>query len=162
LAAAIGAAAIGGWQEGAILLSLFSLSNALQFFALQRTRREIRALMRLKPEVAVVVRESGEAKGSASELALGERVRVRPGERVPADGEVLEGESEVDESAMTGEAAPVSKAPGSAVFAGTINGPGSMDFRVTRRSSETRLARIIELVEKARAERAPTQRFIDQ
>ncbi|MBI5838309.1 MAG: heavy metal translocating P-type ATPase [Candidatus Eisenbacteria bacterium] len=162
LLAAAGAASINRLQEGAMLLMLFSLSNTLQFFALERTRNAIRALMRLRPEVACVVRDGREESVPAGELAPGDRVRVRPGERLAADGTVAEGTTCVDESAMTGESVPVPKGPGDPVYAGTINGPGSLEFSVTTAAGHTRLARIIELVEHAQAEKAPTQRFIDR
>ncbi len=162
LMSAIGAAAIGYWQEGALLLFLFSLSNALQYFALERTRKAIRALMQLKPETATLVVGGQERVVPAAEIQAGDLVRVRPGERLAADGTVAEGETHVDESAMTGESIPVVKRVGSQVFAGTINGTGSIEFTVTRLPHETRLARIIELVEKAQDEKAPTQQFIDR
>lgn len=159
--AALGAAAIGQWVEGGILLFLFALSNTLEHYAMDRTRQAIRALMDLRPEQALVRRDGQEILVPAEELAVGDVVIVRPGERVPADGEVLAGESSVDQSPITGESIPVRKAVGEEVFAGTINGHGALEITVGRRAEESTLSRIIQLVEEAQSERAPTQKRLD-
>jgi Cd2+/Zn2+-exporting ATPase len=161
VAAALGAATIGEWVEGGLLLFLFSLSNALQYYAMDRTRQAIRALMDLRPATARVRRDGAEASVPVEALDLGEIVLVRPGERLPADGEVVAGQSAVDQSPITGESIPVQRGPGQAVFAGSINGGGALEVRVTRRAESSALARIILLVEEAQSERAPTQRRLD-
>lgn len=161
IVAAGGAAAVGEWPEGAILLFLFSLSNTLEGFVLGRTRRAIQSLMGLSPEEATVLREGKEHRVSVEELKRGEVVLIRPGERVAADGEVLSGNSSIDQSAITGESVPVSKEFGDAVFAGTLNGNGALQIRVTKTASESTLAGIIHLVEEAQSEKAPSQRFTD-
>jgi Cd2+/Zn2+-exporting ATPase len=159
--AALGAAVIGEWVEGGILLFLFALSNALENYAMDRTRRAIRSLMDLRPEQALVRRDGGEIIVHTTELTPGDVVIVRPGERIPADGTTIEGQSSVDQSPITGESIPVAKEIGDEVFAGTINGAGLLEVQVTKGAQETTLARIIQLVEEARSERAPTQRRLD-
>ena len=163
LIAAVGAAVVGHWVEGAILLFLFSLGNTLETFAFGRTRRSIRALMELRPEQAAVVEDHGaERVVPLDELAIGTVVRVRPGERIPVDGDVISGASHVDESTLTGEANAVRKEEGDEVFAGTLNRGGSMDVRMTRPAGDTQLARVIALVERAQEARAPTQSWIEK
>ena len=159
--AAAGAASVGQWREGAILLFLFSLSNTLEGFVLGRTRRAIGALMDLSPDEASVVRNGIETRVPVENLRRGETIIVRPGERIAADGEVLSGQSSVDQSAMTGESVPIKKAIGDEVFAGTLNGSGALEIRVTKLASESTLSRIAALVEEAQSEKAPAQRFTD-
>ena len=159
--AVIGAAFIGEWLEAATVVVLFSLGEALEGYTMDRARRSIRSLMRLTPAEAVVRRDGVEQRVRVDEIAPGEVVIVRPGERVPVDGVVLAGESTVDQAPITGESVPVGKAPGDDLFAGTINGAGVLDVRVTRRAGDSTIARIIRMVEDAQAQRAPTQRFID-
>ncbi len=160
--AAGGAAAVGYPLEGAILLFLFSTGNALEEYAFARTRRSIEGLMRLRPDEASVVAPDGsESMRPIEELQVGAVVRVRPGDRIPVDGTVVDGTSRVDESTLTGEPIPVAKAVGDTVFAGTVNSGGSMDLRATRRADDTALARVIRLVEDAREARAPTQSWLD-
>ena len=149
--AAIGAAAIGDWAEGAILLFLFSLSHALEHFVLGRTRRAIRALMQLTPDEALVVRDGKELTIPVELLAVGDIVIVQPSARIPADGNVTMGATSVDQSPMTGESVPVDKQLGDPVFAGTLNLQGLVQIQVTRISSETTLARMVKLVEIGRA-----------
>ena len=163
LLSALGAAAIGEVAEGAILLFLFSLSNALESRALRRTTHEIEALMQLHPEEAFLIDASGvETRVEVEALTAGQIVMVRPGGRIPVDGRVVAGSSEVDQSAITGESIPVAKAPGESVLAGAINAGGTLGVKVVRPASESTLARIITLVEEAREAKAPTQRFIDR
>ena len=160
--AAIGAAIIGDWREGAILLFLFSLSNTLQDYALGRSRRAIESLIKLRPEEALVRRGELEMLIKVENLRLGDVVIVKPGERLPIDGVVARGQSSVDQSTITGESVPVDVAPGSPVFEGTLNQSGALDIEVTRLPSESTLARIIQLVENAQEQKAPTQRFLDE
>src|SRR5829696_7454377 len=162
ITAAIGAAIVGHWEEGAILLGLFSTSNALEHHALGRTQRAVRALMELSPEVATVLRDGQERVVPIEELRLGEVVLVRPGERVAVDGCVLAGETAIDQSAITGESLPVAKRVGDTCFAGTINSHGAIQVRVDRLHQESTLARIVQFVEQAQAEKSATQRFTDR
>ncbi|MCB1057574.1 MAG: cadmium-translocating P-type ATPase, partial [Acidobacteria bacterium] len=163
LVSAAGAAAIGALGEGATLLFLFSLSNALESRALRRTARAIEALMELRPDAAVRLRADGtEQRVGVGDLAVGDVVRVRPGERIPVDGEIQAGHTAVDQAAITGESMPESKSAGDAVFGGSINVGGTVDVRVLRLESESTLSRIIHLVQEAREAKAPTQRFIDR
>jgi Cd2+/Zn2+-exporting ATPase len=159
--AALGAASVGDWREGAVLLFLFSLSNALEGFVLGRTRRAISALMDLSPDEAGVLRDGIEVRVPIEDLRRDETIIIRPGERIAADGQVLQGHSEIDQSAMTGESVPIFKAEGDEVFAGTLNGRGALEVRVTKLASESTLSRIVALVEEAQSEKAPAQRFTD-
>ncbi|MFL5760908.1 MAG: heavy metal translocating P-type ATPase [Thermomicrobiales bacterium] len=162
--AAIGAACVNAWVEGAVLLGLFSTSNALEHFALGRTQRAVKALMDLSPDVATVIRPGapgGEAIIPVEELTLTDVVLVRPGERIAVDGVVTIGESTVDQAAITGESMPVAKRTGAHVFAGTINGNGALHVQVTKLARESTLSRIIAIVEEAREQKSQTQRFTD-
>ncbi len=160
--AAIGAAIIQRWLEGAILLFLFSFSNTLQSYALGRSRNAIRALMDMKPRQALVRRPEGEVVVEVASLVVGDLVILKPGERFPVDGQVVAGESTADQSPITGESLPVNKQPGSEVFAGTLNQNGSLEIRVTKGESETLLSRIIHQVEEAQGQKAKTQRFLER
>jgi Cd2+/Zn2+-exporting ATPase len=162
LAAALGAALIGDWEEGALLLFLFTLSGALESFAMERTRKAIAALAVLRPETARVRQGDHEVVRPIDEIQLGELVLVRPGERLPVDGVVRAGESSIDQSSITGESVPVQKKTGDTVYAGTINGSGALEIEVTKLASESTLSRIIQLVEEAREDATPTQQFIDR
>ena len=163
-AAAVGAALVGSPLEGVILIFLFSLSKALEAYAMGRTRHAIARLMDLAPEVATLADEEGRAAGviRVDALVPGQRILVRPGERIAADGLVRSGASEVDQAAITGESMPVKKEHGDEVYAGTVNQGGALVVEVSRPASETMLARIVRLVEEAREERAPAQHFIDR
>ncbi len=160
--AALGAAAIGQWQEGAVLLFLFSLSNVLQDYAIGRSRQAIKSLFKLYPNEAVVVRDGRELVVPVGEIRVGEMVLIRPGERIPVDGVVRAGRSAVDQAPITGESMPVDKAEGDKVFAGTLNTHGLLDVEATQPASDTTLARIIKLVEEAQDAKAPTERFLDK
>ncbi len=162
LLAAAGAAVVGHWLEGAILLFLFSLGNTLETFAFRRTRRSIESLIELRPEEAVRMEGGQERVVRIEELTPGDVVRVRPGDRIPVDGVVVAGASAVDESTLTGEPTPVDKRPGASVFAGTLNATGFLDLKMTRAADDTALARVIALVEEAREARAPTQGWIEE
>ncbi|MBO9308355.1 MAG: cadmium-translocating P-type ATPase [Chloroflexi bacterium] len=159
--AAAGAAVVDQWHEGAILLFLFSLSNVLQDYAMDRSRNAIRALLKLRPDKATVRRGASDAIVPVETLQIGDVVLIKPGERLPIDGEVISGSSTVDQSAITGESMPVTKQVGDEVFAGTVNQNGSLEVRVTRLASESTLARIIKMVESAQESRAKTQSFMD-
>ncbi len=163
-AAAVGAAIVGSPLEGVILIFLFSLSNTLEHYAMGRTRNALAHLLDLRPQEATLVDEEGHEIGNieVERLRPGQRIIVRPGERIAADGQVLSGRSDVDQAAITGESVPVRKTAGDPVFAGTINQGGMLIVEVTREASETMLAKIIRLVEEAREQRAPAQHFIDR
>lgn len=160
--AALGAVSIGEWLEGGLLLFLFSLSGTLEEYAMGRTQSAIRSLMELRPDEATLLRNGKEVKIPVESLRVGDQVIIRPGERISADGVVVEGESAVDESPITGESIAVEKHPRQEVYAGTINGSGALSVRVTKLAEESTLSKIIELVAEAQIERAPTQRFIDE
>jgi Zn2+/Cd2+-exporting ATPase len=162
IAAAFGAAMIGEWVEGALLLFLFTLSGALETYAMGRTRKAIESLAKLRPDVATVRRGNQEVVLPIAQLEVGDVVLVRPGERVAVDGAVVAGSSSIDQSAITGESIPVSKWIGDSVFAGTVNGGGALDVRVTKPAGETTLSKIVTLVEEAQEDATPTQRFIDR
>jgi len=162
LLAALGAAYVGAPFEGAMLLFLFSLSNTLQGYAMERTRKAIHAIMKLRPENALVRRNGVTEMLPINELKVGDHVLVRPGERVPLDGVVLEGQSTLDESSLTGESLPVSKGVGAAVFAGTINQTGGIEIAVSKLAKDSTIARLIQMVEEAQSEKAQTQRWLDQ
>ncbi len=161
IVAALGAAVVGQPAEGATLLFLFSLSNTLQTYAMDRSRKAIEKLLDLRPSVAVVRRGSRQIQVPIEKLTLGDVVIVRPGERFPIDGEVISGESDVDQATITGESMPIHKTIGDPVFASTVNGNGSLEIRVTRLAKDTTLARIVQMVEEAQATKANTQRLLD-
>ena len=163
--AAAGAWAVGAPFEGALLLFLFSLSNVLQDFALDRTRSAIRALSKLRPDTAIVLDTADSERGRTvriDDVPLGALLQVRPGDRIPLDGVVERGSSSVDQSSVTGESMPVDKRAGSEVLAGTINQNGELVVRVTKTSSESTIARVIQLVEHAQENKAETERFLDK
>lgn len=159
--AALGAATIGQPAEGAMLLFLFSLSNTLQSYAMDRSRKAIEKLLDLRPKQATVRRGSRLVTLPIEQLTLGDFVLVRPGERFPIDGEVLSGVSDVDQATITGESMPVNKQQNDLVFAGTVNGTGSLEIRVTRLAKDTTLARIVKMVEEAQSTKANTQQMLD-
>lgn len=168
--AVIGAAAIGDWGEAATVVLLFAFGGTLQSYTLERTRSSIRALMDLSPTTALVRRVDKshglpmvqEIRLPVEDVAEGEMLIVGPGERLPLDGVVISGVSSIDQSSITGESVPVDVAEEAEVFAGTINGAGVLQVRVTRTSDDTALARIIGLVEEAQANRAPSQQLVDR
>ena len=163
LIAAAGAAAVGAYWEGTVLLFLFSLGNVLEEFALGRTEASIRALMDLRPEVVVVRAEDGsEREVAIDDIEVGMIAIVRPGDRIPVDGTVVVGHSAVDQSAITGESLPVSRDAGQEVLAGSVNLDGYLEVQIVRRADETVLAKMINLVKDAREQRAPAQRMLDR
>ncbi len=160
--AAVGAAIIGEWHEGAVLLFLFSLSNVMQDYAIGRSRKAIGSLFTLYPERATVKRGDETIRVRLEEIKVGDTVLIEPGERIAVDGQVLAGNSSIDESPITGESIPVDKSVGDSVFAGTLNEQGILDVRATRSAGQTTLARIIKLVEEAQESKAPTERFLER
>jgi Cd2+/Zn2+-exporting ATPase len=163
LIAAAGAAAVGAYWEGTVLLFLFSLGNVLEEFALGRTEASIRALMDLRPEVVVIRAVDGsEREVAIDDIEVGMIAIVRPGDRIPVDGTVVVGHSAVDQSAITGESLPVSRDAGQEVLAGSVNLDGYLEVQIVRRADETVLAKMINLVKDAREQRAPAQRMLDR
>ncbi|GIP60352.1 heavy metal translocating P-type ATPase [Paenibacillus woosongensis] len=160
IAAALGAASIGYWNEGAMLIFIFALSGALESFASERSHKDISELISLKPETAVKVGQDGMKVVPVEELAIGDLLLVKPGEVIPADGIVQSGSSAVNQAAITGESIPVDKALGDSVFAGTLNGEGALYVEVTSPAEGTLFAKIIALVEQAQNETPESQRFI--
>ena len=160
--AAAGAAIIGAPFEGAMLLFLFSLSNVLQAYAIDRTRNALRTLMKLRPEEAIVRRSGIEVTIPVDKIVIGDHIVVRPGTRIALDGLVVKGDSTVDQASLTGESIPIHKYRGDPVFAGTINMHGSLEIRVNKLSTETAIAKLIQMVEEAQSEKAGTQRFVDK
>ncbi len=156
-------AGLGYWHEGITLLFLFSLSDALEHYALERTRRNIRALEEIRPTEAVRIDASGaEQRIAVSELVVGDLLRIKPGERFPVDGEVVAGAGAVDESVVTGESQPVDKEPGDVVLAGTINVNGSLRITMTRPAGESTISRIVQLVEEAEEHQSRTQTLVER
>ncbi|KVT52278.1 hypothetical protein WK55_25320 [Burkholderia ubonensis] len=161
--AVTGAMAIGQWPEAAMVMVLFTIAELIEAKSLDRARNAIQGLMRLAPDTATVRDADGSWRTvEAAQVALGAVVRVKPGERIGLDGEVVDGRSTVNQAPITGESLPVEKTAGDTVFAGTINESGSFEYRVTAVASNTTLARIIHAVEEAQGAKAPTQRFVDQ
>ena len=178
LVAAAGAWMLGKWEEGALLLALFSTGHALEGYAMGRARRAIEALAELAPDTAVVRRADGEREVPVEQLVVGDTVVVKPNQRIPADGFVLAGTSSVNQAPLTGESIPVDKMPvpdaaaaaaapdrvpaASRMFSGTINGAGQLDLQVTRLSSESTLSKLATMVREAETQASPTQRFTDR
>lgn len=178
LVAAAGAAALGAWAEGALLLFLFSIGHALEHYAMGRAKRAIEALADLAPRTAHVRRGDEVIELPVEELKVGDTVIVRPNERLPADGFVVAGTTSINQAPVTGESMPVDKQPvadaaeararpahigaASLVFAGTINGAGAIEIETTRKSSDTTLAKVVRMVSEAETQKSPTQRFTDR
>lgn len=178
LVAAVGAAALGKWAEGALLLFLFSLGHSLEHYAMGRARRAIEALAKLAPDTAFVRRDGGTHEIAVTQLQIGDVVLVRPNERLAADGVVILGTSSVNQAPVTGESVPVDKVPvenpqaalaafdrvepANRVFAGTINGSGALEVMVARRAEQSTMARVVKMVTEAQAQRSPTQQFTER
>ncbi|MBO1414436.1 heavy metal translocating P-type ATPase [Streptomyces sp. FH025] len=163
IVAALGAAAVGQVMDGALLIVIFATSGALEALATARTADSVRGLLDLAPATATRLLDDGTEEAVPTErLAVGDTVLVRPGERIGADGRVLDGVSEVDQATITGEPLPVAKEPGDEVFAGTLNGTGALRIKVERDASDSVIARIVQLVEEASETKAPTQLFIEK
>ncbi len=162
IAAAIGAAILGQWVEGAILLFLFSLSGSLESYALGKSRTAIHSLLKLRPSKGLLKHSDGrEEFVPIEQLEVGQVVIVKPGEHIPIDGKIVSGQTTVDQATITGESVPVSKEPGDSVFAATLNENGVIEIEVTKPAKDTTVAKIIELVESAQKNKAKTQRFLD-
>ncbi len=160
--AVTGAVLIGQWPEAAMVMFLFTVAELIEARSLDRARNAIGGLMQMTPDTATVLQADGSwLEQDAKSIGLGARVRVRPGERIGLDGEVLSGRSTIDQAPITGESMPVEKTVGDKVFAGTINQAGSLEYEVTAAADNSTLARIIHAVEQAQGARAPTQRFVD-
>ncbi|CAN7590832.1 heavy metal translocating P-type ATPase [Mycolicibacterium frederiksbergense] len=160
--AAVGAASIGQVFDGALLIVIFATSGALEDLATTRTADSVRALLDLAPDRATLIDDGGERVVAATELRVGDRIQVRPGERIPADAAVLAGTSDVDQSSITGEPLPVPVGPGDEIFAGTLNGAGALQAGVIRDPADSVVARIVTLVAEASATKARTQLFIEK
>ncbi|WDY58285.1 heavy metal translocating P-type ATPase [Pseudomonas sp. PSKL.D1] len=161
--AVTGAVLIGQWPEAAMVMVLFTIAELIEARSLDRARNAISGLMQLTPDMATVQQADGQwQEVEVREVAIGALARVRPGERIGLDGEVVSGQSSVDQAPITGESLPVEKAAGDKLFAGTINQAGALEYRVTAAAGQSTLARIIKAVEEAQGARAPTQRFVDR
>ena len=160
--AIVGAVLLGEWSEAALAAVLFAVGSAAQALSLDRTRGAIKDLLVLAPDEATRWRDGREEQVALSEIVPGDLVRVKPGERLAVDGRIVEGRSEIDQSAVTGESMPAAKAAGDDVFAGTLNGPGALVIEATRPASDSTLSRIVNAVEEAQGSRAPTQQVVDR
>nr|WP_230199562.1 heavy metal translocating P-type ATPase [Bacillus testis] len=161
--AAIGSAIIGYWTEGAVLIFIFAVSGALETYAMNKSRKEISALMNLQPEEAVKIMPNGEeVKVHISELAVGDHILVKAGESIPTDGIIIDGNTHINQAAITGESIPVSKKVNDEVFAGTVNLRGTITLEMLKPSDETLFQKIITLVQSAQSEKSPSQQFIEK
>lgn len=160
--AAVGAAVIGYWGEGAILIFIFSVSGALESYTLSKSHKELSALLDLQPEEALRISDEKEEVVPVSELKIDDTILIKPGERVPADGIISHGETNIDEAAITGEPIPNEKKYGDEVFAGTMNLRGSIEVKITKPSDQTLFQKIIRLVQSAQSEKSPSQLFIER
>ncbi|MFS0862563.1 heavy metal translocating P-type ATPase [Fredinandcohnia sp. 179-A 10B2 NHS] len=160
--AAIGSAIIGYWNEGAILIFIFALSGALETYTMNKSHKEISSLMELQPEEATLLASGIEKVVHVSTLKIGDIILVKPGERVPADGRLVKGETNIDQAAITGESIPVHKTVGDEVFSGTVNLRGSISVEVTKPNDDSLFQKIIKLVQSAQSEKSPSQQFIEK
>jgi Cd2+/Zn2+-exporting ATPase len=160
--AVAGALVLGEWSEAASVVFLFALAQLLETRAMERARGAIRSLMDLAPAEALVRKAGGDIVMPVDDVRVGDMIVVRPGEKIPLDGRVRAGDSYVNEAPVTGESLPVEKSSGSDVFAGTINGRGALEIDVTRLGRDSTIARVVHLIERAQAQRAPSQMFIDR
>jgi Cd2+/Zn2+-exporting ATPase len=157
-----GAAIIGEWAEGAVVVILFAISESLERFSMERARKSIRSLMEMAPKEALIRKDGREIKVPAKDIAVGDIMIVKPGDKIAMDGVVVAGRSVVNQSAITGESVPTLKTAGDEVYAGTLNGEGLLEVRVTKQFKDTALVKIMHLVEEAQVRRAPSQAFIDK
>ena len=158
-AAAVGAVWLGEYSEAAAVMFLFSLGSTLEAFTVDKTRRSIKSLIDAFPTHASIKRDGSIKQVPLEEVEIGEHVLIKPGEKIPVDGRVIDGESAVNESPVTGESVPRSKLKGDTVYAGSINGRGSLEVRTTNRAEDNTISRIVHMVEEAQAQKAPSQRF---
>ena len=161
-AAIVGASALGQWREAALVAALYSISEALEGYTIQRTRYAIRDLMDLVPPKARVLRDGNEVEMEVEQVHVGEKIRVRPGESIPVDGVIREGNSSINEAAVTGESIPTDRGPGSFVFAGTLNGNGTLVIESTKEFKDNTVSKIIELVEQAQKQKGQSQLFVER
>ena len=161
-AAIIGAIAISQWEEGAFVAFLYAVSEMLESWTMARARKSIRELMDIAPKEARIIRATGEVKIPVEEIRVDDVIVVLPGEKIPMDGDIVKGETAINQSAITGESVPVEKGPGDEAYAGTLNTHGALEIRVTKLVKDTTIAKIIHLVEEAQTKRAPTQAFVER
>lgn len=160
--AIIGAAIIGEWSEGAVVVILFAISEVLEGYSMDKARNSIRSLMEMTPSEALIVRNGQELVVKAEDIVIGDIMLVKPGQMIAMDGVIIEGASSVNQAAITGESVPVERAVHDEVFAGTLNEEGFLKVKVTKLADDTTIAKIIQLVEDAQAEKAPSQQFVDR
>ncbi|MCK6567126.1 MAG: cadmium-translocating P-type ATPase [Anaerolineales bacterium] len=162
IVAALGAAFLGEFAEGALLLFLFSLGHSLEERALSRARKAVSALGELTPKTALVKRDGKEQELPVESIRLDDVAVIRPGVRIPVDGVIVDGSSSIDQSSVTGESLPVDKTVGETVFAGTVNGEGALEVKVTRLAKDSTLSRVMKMVEEAQAQKSPTQQTVEK